>query len=360
LAAVSRLPSIKMSLPSFSGRTEAQPALLKYSCDLSCRVSLMPPATTRISPAYRQTSPASVAATLSESVTSPKELIAGKKSQDVVLEVLSGRPLIAMCFEGMEMRVEAPTRVVLPAMTLPKEDKARDVVVASSSLQFSGNDGVKLPTPFLSSSFSPLNFSLGASGNDSGSGSDSEVDDRIIPYCDIPKKKRTLGEMEQEFLGSGSDSEVDDRIIPYCDIAKKKQRTLGEMEQEFLLALQAYYIGQDPIMSNEEFDLLKEELLWEGSQDEQKFMEASLAYQAGKPFMNDREYDALKQTLKVRYCLVMYGTARYCAILRCAVLCRVESLITERECDELLAGPSGCAESLQAEHERGVGRAHEL
>lgn len=106
--------------------------------------------------------------------------------------------------------------------------------------------------------------------------------------------------------GSGSDSEVDDHILPYCDITKKKQRTLGEMEQEFLLALQAYYIGQDPIMTNEEFDLLKEELLWEGSQvvvlskDEQKFMEASLAYQAGKPFMNDREYDALKQTLKAK------------------------------------------------------------
>ncbi|CAI5473484.1 unnamed protein product [Closterium sp. Yama58-4] len=106
--------------------------------------------------------------------------------------------------------------------------------------------------------------------------------------------------------GSGSDSEVDEHILPYCDIAKKKQRTLGEMEQEFLLALQAYYIGQDPIMTNEEFDLLKEELLWEGSQvvvlskDEQKFMEASLAYQAGKPFMNDREYDELKRKLKAK------------------------------------------------------------
>ncbi|GJP44538.1 hypothetical protein CLOM_g3925 [Closterium sp. NIES-68] len=106
--------------------------------------------------------------------------------------------------------------------------------------------------------------------------------------------------------GNGSDSEVDNHILPYCDITKRRQRTLGEMEQEFLLALQAYYIGQEPIMGNEEFDNLKEELLWEGSQvvvlskDEQKFMEASLAYQAGKPFMSDREYDELKRALKTK------------------------------------------------------------
>lgn len=104
--------------------------------------------------------------------------------------------------------------------------------------------------------------------------------------------------------GETSESEVDEKIIPYCDISKKNKKSLGEMEQEFLLALQAFYSGQEPIMTNEEFDLLKEELLWEGSKvvvlstDEQKFMEASLAYQAGKPFLSDKEYDELKQRLK--------------------------------------------------------------
>ncbi|PKI64467.1 hypothetical protein CRG98_015141 [Punica granatum] len=57
-------------------------------------------------------------------------------------------------------------------------------------------------------------------------------------------------------------------------------------------------------MSNEEFDNLKEELMWEGSSvvmlssDEQRFLEASMAYVAGKPIMNDQEYDELKQRLK--------------------------------------------------------------
>ena len=37
------------------------------------------------------------------------------------------------------------------------------------------------------------------------------------------------------------------------------------MEQEFLQALQAFYYEGKAIMSNEEFDNLKEELMWEGS-----------------------------------------------------------------------------------------------
>lgn len=33
--------------------------------------------------------------------------------------------------------------------------------------------------------------------------------------------------------------------------------------------------------------------------DEQKFLEASMAYVSGKPIMNDEEYDKLKLQLKV-------------------------------------------------------------
>lgn len=91
-------------------------------------------------------------------------------------------------------------------------------------------------------------------------------------------------------------------------------------------------------MSNEEFDILKEELMWEGSSvvmlskynlfsnlwilrhffhclhknnysiishagsDEQKFLEASMAYVSGKPILTDEEYDKLKLQLKV--CLI--------------------------------------------------------
>ncbi|KAM7531217.1 hypothetical protein LguiB_034627 [Lonicera macranthoides] len=101
------------------------------------------------------------------------------------------------------------------------------------------------------------------------------------------------------------EDEVDDgKILPYCSIEKKK-KSLGEMEQEFLQALQSFYYDGKAVMSNEEFDNLKEELMWEGSSvvmlssDEQKFLEASMAYVSGKPIMTDEEYDKLKMQLKM-------------------------------------------------------------
>ena len=58
------------------------------------------------------------------------------------------------------------------------------------------------------------------------------------------------------------------------------------------------------MMSDEEFDVLKSELLWAGSQvavlskDEQRFLEATLAFNKGKPVLDDAAYDALKLRLK--------------------------------------------------------------
>ncbi|KAJ3678460.1 hypothetical protein LUZ60_002263 [Juncus effusus] len=96
---------------------------------------------------------------------------------------------------------------------------------------------------------------------------------------------------------------VDGKILPYCSIDQKK-KSLGEMEQEFLQALQSFYYDKTAIMSNEEFDNLKEELMWEGSSvvmlssDEQRLLEASMAYVAGNPIMTDEEFDQLKMRLK--------------------------------------------------------------
>jgi len=101
------------------------------------------------------------------------------------------------------------------------------------------------------------------------------------------------------------DEVVDGKILQYCSIDKKDKKSLGELEQDFLQALQAFYYEGKAIMSNEEFDNLKEELMWEGSSvvmlssDEQKFLEASMAYVSGKPIMSDEEYDKLKLQLKI-------------------------------------------------------------
>lgn len=100
------------------------------------------------------------------------------------------------------------------------------------------------------------------------------------------------------------DDVVDSNIMPYCSIDQQQKKSLGEMEQDFLQALQSFYYEGKAIMSNEEFDNLKEELMWEGSSvvmlssDEQKFLEAAMAYVSGKPIMSDKEYDQLKMQLK--------------------------------------------------------------
>ncbi|KAK1320981.1 hypothetical protein QJS10_CPA03g02023 [Acorus calamus] len=100
------------------------------------------------------------------------------------------------------------------------------------------------------------------------------------------------------------DEVIDSKILQYCSIDRKEKKTVGELEQEFLQALQSFYYERKAIMSNEEFDNLKEELMWEGSSvvmlssDEQKLLEASMAYVAGKPIMTDAEFDELKLRLK--------------------------------------------------------------
>uniref|UniRef100_A0ACD5UQH0 Uncharacterized protein n=1 Tax=Avena sativa TaxID=4498 RepID=A0ACD5UQH0_AVESA len=100
------------------------------------------------------------------------------------------------------------------------------------------------------------------------------------------------------------DDVVDSNVLPYCSIDGKVKKSIGEMEQEFLQALQSFYYDKTAIMSNEEFDNLKEELMWEGSSvvmlspDEQRLLEASMAYVSGNPIMTDAEFDDLKLRLK--------------------------------------------------------------
>lgn len=94
----------------------------------------------------------------------------------------------------------------------------------------------------------------------------------------------------------------------YCSIDADGKRTapltLGEKEQAFLEALASFYYDGKPAMSNEEFDLLKDELVWSGSKvavlssDEQRFLEAQMAYNRGKALLGDAEFDALKLRLK--------------------------------------------------------------
>jgi hypothetical protein len=84
-------------------------------------------------------------------------------------------------------------------------------------------------------------------------------------------------------------------------------------------ALQAFYIDGKSKMTDEEFENLKEELLWSGSKvavlssKEQRFLEATMSFNSGKPILNNEEYDKLKAELKEEGSVVVQAGPR-CSI----------------------------------------------
>jgi hypothetical protein len=88
------------------------------------------------------------------------------------------------------------------------------------------------------------------------------------------------------------------------DTGKPVPLSLQEKERIFLEAIQSYYFNGRTLINDEEFNKLKEDLLWEGSnvanlnRRETLFMNAMIAYKQGTEIMSDEEFDALKLELK--------------------------------------------------------------
>mmetsp|Transcript_8282 Transcript_8282/g.24484 ORF Transcript_8282/g.24484 Transcript_8282/m.24484 type:complete len:329 (-) Transcript_8282:1667-2653(-) len=88
------------------------------------------------------------------------------------------------------------------------------------------------------------------------------------------------------------------------DTGTKIRLTVAEKERIFLDALQSYYASGRQLLSDEDFDLLKEDLQWNGSnvvvvsRQETLYLAAMQAYLKGEPIMDDTEFDNLKQELK--------------------------------------------------------------
>lgn len=87
-------PSIQIPLPSFSGKTKQQPELLKYSCNLNCRVR-----------------PVAAACVSSPSQKTEEDKGESCDQSSDVLSMLTGKPLMSIAFEKMVMHVDAPTVV---------------------------------------------------------------------------------------------------------------------------------------------------------------------------------------------------------------------------------------------------------
>ncbi|XVF02143.1 hypothetical protein REPUB_Repub04eG0150500 [Reevesia pubescens] len=95
-------PSITMSLPSFSGQTEHNPNLLKYSCRLACRVRAVRP--------YKVSGPSPLKkdrSSDSETTDLTAEELA-KNGRNLSISVMLSKPIIALEFNCLEMQVEAP------------------------------------------------------------------------------------------------------------------------------------------------------------------------------------------------------------------------------------------------------------
>ncbi|XP_052108057.1 protein NEOXANTHIN-DEFICIENT 1 isoform X2 [Arachis duranensis] len=91
-------PPIKMSLPSFSGGTEYNPNLLKYSCRIECRVQAVQPL--KVSGAIPSTS------TNDEREQHNSDVAENHESFSTY--VMLSKPILALKFNQMKMHVEAP------------------------------------------------------------------------------------------------------------------------------------------------------------------------------------------------------------------------------------------------------------
>jgi len=126
----------------------------------------------------------------------------------------------------------------------------------------------------------------------------------------IPSGKKEIGydEATGRFFETGRGAEECVPEDEYCvldeDTGELIRLTLAEKERIFLDALQSYYVSGRQLLPDEEFDLLKEDLSWNGSnlvqmnRNEAKYLAAMQAYLNGEPIMSDGEFDALKATLK--------------------------------------------------------------
>ncbi|XP_014523161.1 protein NEOXANTHIN-DEFICIENT 1 [Vigna radiata var. radiata] len=100
-------PKIRMSLPSFSGATEYNPNLLKYSCQIECRVQALKPL--KVSQSFNSTNDG--AEQILEDDGRSSSLVAENhksEAQNFSTCVMLSKPLLALKFSQMKMQVEAP------------------------------------------------------------------------------------------------------------------------------------------------------------------------------------------------------------------------------------------------------------
>lgn len=102
---------------------------------------------------------------------------------------------------------------------------------------------------------------------------------------------------------------------------RTRELNLREKELLFLDALYSYGSEEDDlVLTDEQFDLLKEDLTWEGSRvmllndQEKKFLEAARAYYKGQPIMSDDEFDAMREALRLQGSSIAVSRGPKCSL----------------------------------------------
>ncbi|KAF5793792.1 putative acetoacetate decarboxylase, protein NEOXANTHIN-DEFICIENT 1 [Helianthus annuus] len=111
-------PTVKMSLPGYSGRTEHVPQLLKYTCQIECRV--------------KPTSPARISGSLGRIDTENEELNECLKKREMGMSVMLSKPILALEFNCLKMEVHRPV-VVSDHPLEPKQNRQSDTKMATGS-----------------------------------------------------------------------------------------------------------------------------------------------------------------------------------------------------------------------------------
>ncbi|CAN6471093.1 unnamed protein product [Victoria cruziana] len=118
-------PHIQMSLPSFSGSTDHNPHLLKYSCQISCSIRPVEPANVTAADSLKitcgresqiedQSDSTSVSIGSSDSKNVQLGSLTEKERRQRSISVLLSKPILAMEFNHMTMQVDAPLVIHRP------------------------------------------------------------------------------------------------------------------------------------------------------------------------------------------------------------------------------------------------------
>ncbi|XP_049933985.1 protein NEOXANTHIN-DEFICIENT 1 isoform X2 [Nymphaea colorata] len=116
-------PHIRMSLPSFSGNTDDNPHLLKYSCQISCSIRAVEPAKITATDSLKMScgnecqiddESSSTLASVDSSNSKNVQLNSSTENEERQrsISVLLSKPILALEFNHMTMQVDAPHIVI--------------------------------------------------------------------------------------------------------------------------------------------------------------------------------------------------------------------------------------------------------